>query len=154
MHLYLASDHAGFALKQELVLFLRTAGHEVIDMGPAAFAQDDDYPLYCTPCAQKVAADAGSFGIVVGHSGQGEAMAANRVMGARAAVYYGGSDEVLLLSRQHNNANILSLGAQFVPPESAKHAVALWLATPFSGGERHLRRIGQLDDLHDTVCTR
>ena len=111
------------------------------------FDPADDYPDFCIQLAQKVAQDKGSFGIVVGLSGQGEAMAANRVRGARAAVYYGGDEEILKLSREHNDANILSLGAKFVTPEAAQAAVTLWLATPFSGDERHLRRIAKLDSL-------
>jgi len=146
MRIYLASDHAGFALKGALLEFLASAGHKVEDIGPFEMNPEDDYPDYCMPCAQKVATEPGSVGVVVGLSGQGEAMAANRVRGARAAVFYGGSEEILTLSREHNNANILSLGAVFLSTEEAKKAVTLWLETKFSGGERHLRRIEKLDN--------
>ncbi len=114
-------------------------------MGPYAFVPGDDYPDYCIPLARKVAADESLFGIVIGYSGQGEAMAANRVQGARAAVYYGGAEEVLHLSREHNNANILSLGAHFLSVDEAKRAVGVWLSIDFTHGERHVRRIEKLD---------
>lgn len=145
MHIYLASDHAGFELKSALIVFLKEQGHEVEDMGPHICEAHDDYPDYCIPLAQKVAAGAGSFGVVIGLSGQGEAMAANRVRGARAAVFYGGSEEILVLSREHNDANILSLGAKFVSVEDAKKALSVWLETKFSGDERHIRRTEKLD---------
>ena len=144
-HIFIASDHAGFELKNILRDFLVAQGHTVEDCGPATLDPGDDYPDYVLPCAQKVAQTKDSFGIVVGLSGQGEAIAANRVKGVRAAVYYGFVDEVLTLSRQHNNANILSLGAKFVTPEAAGQAVQLWLATNFAGDERHVRRAAKLD---------
>ena len=148
MQLYLASDHAGFDLKNMLIAWLRDEeGHDVEDMGPHTLEPGDDYPDYCIPLAKKVASEEGAFGIVIGFSGQGEAMAANRVKGARAAVYYGGPEEVLRLSRDHNNANILSLGAKFLGPQEAKEAVAVWLSSEFSHGERHVRRIQKLDTL-------
>lgn len=145
MEIYLASDHAGFALKHALVEFLQSQGHTVGDLGPHELVSGDDYPDYIIPLARTVAGHKGSFGIAIGNSGQGEAMAANRVEGARAAEYYGNNKEILTLSRQHNDANILSLGAHFVNEQEAKDAVALWLATPFSGEERHERRIEKLD---------
>jgi ribose 5-phosphate isomerase B len=143
--IFIASDHAGFELKNILKSFLSNQNYEVEDCGPLVFDPHDDYPDYVLPCAQKVAQNNGSFGIVVGLSGQGEAIAANRVLGVRAAVYYGGPEEILTLSRQHNNANVLSLGAKFIPPEEAKEAVLLWLGTDFSADERHVRRIGKID---------
>lgn len=145
--IYLSSDHAGLSLKNTLVEFLRGRGEVVNDLGPDVYAEGDDYPDYCIPLAEKVAQNKGSFGIVVGLSGQGEAMACNRVRGARAAVFYGSQDDILTLSRQHNDANILSLGAKFLPPSEASRAVELWLGTLFSGEERHVRRIEKLD--HD-----
>ena len=141
----MASDHAGFELKQKLAEFLIAEGHEVEDCGPRYYNPTDDYPNYIIPCAKKVAQNKGSFGIVAGLSGQGEAMAANRVRGVRAAVYYGGPTDVLKLSREHNDANVLSLGARFVSPEEAQKAVALWLDTHFMNEERHMRRIKELD---------
>jgi ribose 5-phosphate isomerase B len=145
MKVYIASDHAGFELKQVLADFLRVEGREVEDMGPPTLEPQDDYPDYILPLARRVAAEEGSVGIVLGGSGEGEAMAANRVPGARAAEYYGGDTEVVRVSREHNNANILSLGARFVSADEAKAALALFLSTPFSGDERHERRIEKLD---------
>ena len=145
MTIYLASDHAGFELKNILVEFLRAQGRDVEDIGPAALQPGDDYPDFIKPLAQKVAKNKGSFGIALGGSGEGESIAANRVEGARAAEYYGGNLEVVRLAREHNDANVLSLGARFINTEHAKEAVELFLSTPFSGDERHARRIKKLD---------
>ena len=114
-------------------------------MGPARLNPADDYPDYIGPCAHKVAETHESMGIVVGMSGQGEAMAANRVRGVRAAVYYGGPQEILKLSRQHNDANMLSFGARFVSAPEACAAAELWLLTHFEHDERHQRRILKMD---------
>lgn len=141
----MASDHAGFELKRVLAEFLRAQGNEVVDLGPEVLNSGDDYPDYMMPLAQRVVGEGGSFGIAIGGSGEGEAMAANRIQGARAAEYYGGALEVVKISREHNNANILSLGARFVDETQAKEAAALFIATPFSGEERHVRRIAKLD---------
>lgn len=145
MKIYIASDHAGFELKGKLIPFLKELGHEVEDKGPFAHNSEDDYPDFIKPVAEAVAQDREAKGIVMGKSGQGEAMAANRVRGARAAVFYGGGTEVLTLSREHNDANILSLGAGLMSEAEAKEAVNLWLSTPFTGEERHHRRITKLD---------
>jgi len=145
MKIFLASDHAGFELKQKLADFLMEKGHEVEDMGPTRLNPADDYPDYITPCAKRVAETHDSMGIVAGMSGQGEAMAANRVRGVRAAVYYGGPADIVKLSRQHNDANVLSLGARFVSAQEAQKAVELWLATNFEHDERHQRRILKMD---------
>jgi ribose 5-phosphate isomerase B len=146
MKVYLASDHAGFALKQMLIGFLLAAGHEPVDLGPEALDPKDDYPDFIAPLAERVSQEIGSFGIAIGGSGQGEAMAANRVPGARAMEFYGGDIDIIRTSREHNNANILSLGARFITEDVAKEAVTLFLGTPFSGEERHARRIEKLDD--------
>lgn len=144
MKLHLATDHAGFAHKEALKAYLSQQGIEVVDHGAATFVEDDDYPDYVIPCAQAVAADPdSSMGVIFGGSGEGEAMAANRVSGIRAAVYYGGTTDILTLSREHNAANILSLAARFLTPEECIEAVKLWLNTPFSNDERHLRRLGK-----------
>lgn len=154
MRIYIAADHAGFALKAALVPELSALGHDVEDCGAYAENPTDDYPDFILPCAKKVAGDPGSFGIVIGASGQGEAMAANRVPGARCAVYYGEPSGVqtdadgatlgmIASSRAHNDATILALGARFLTFAQAKDAVLLFLATPFSGAERHVRRIGK-----------
>ncbi len=145
MTIFIASDHAGFELKEALKSWLSGQGHEVEDCGPASLEPGDDYPDFIAPMAKQVAEAPGSFGIALGGSGQGEAMAANRIVGARAAEYYGGELEVVRLARQHNDANILSLGARLVSGPEAIAAVELFLATPFSGDERHERRIEKLD---------
>lgn len=143
--IYIASDHAGFELKNELFTYLRAQGHEVIDVGAHTLEQGDDYPDYIEPLAKKVAREPGTFGIAIGGSGEGEAMAANRTAGARATEYYGGNLDAVRLSREHNDANILSLGARLLSADEAKAAVDLWLKTGFSGDERHVRRIKKLD---------
>ena len=148
MKIYIASDHAGFALKQELVLFLSARGFEVFDCGPEEYVHDDDYPDYISRVAEKISEHphVQVRGIVIGSSGQGEAMVANRFRNVRAAVFYGGPKHVLTLSREHNDANILSLGAHFLTSDDAKKAVLLWLGTEFSGGERHIRRIEKIEN--------
>ena len=145
MKVFLAADHAGFDLKQALGDWLRGQGHDVTDCGPQSYEPGDDYPDFIAPMAKQVVANEGSFGIAIGGSGTGEAMSANRIEGARAAEFYGGDLEVVRLARQHNDANILSLGARLVDGEEAIAAIELFLATPFSGEERHERRIEKLD---------
>ena len=143
MRIYIASDHAGFELKSALIPYIGSLGHEVEDMGAEKLDPEDDYPVFIGPCAQKVAQDVGSFGIILGGSGQGEAMAANREKGVRAAVYYGGDRSLVSLAREHNDANILSLGARFISEEEGKEAVRVFLETPFSNAARHARRIAE-----------
>jgi ribose 5-phosphate isomerase B len=144
MKVFLASDHAGFELKKGLIEFLRADGHDVEDMGPYTLNPADDYPDFIRPLAEKVAQNKGNFGIIIGGSGEGEAMVANRIPGVRAAVYYGKNTELLTVSREHNDANVLSLGARFISEDDAKKAVQYWMATPFSNEERHIRRIKKL----------
>ncbi|HLC74328.1 MAG TPA: RpiB/LacA/LacB family sugar-phosphate isomerase [Candidatus Nanoarchaeia archaeon] len=143
MKIYLASDHAGFQLKEALKKHLSRV-HAVEDLGTNS-DKLCDYPDFIFPLAKNVAKDNESFGIILGGSGQGEAIAANRISGVRAAVYYGGNLEIVKLSRTHNNANILSLGARFLSEKEAVGAVELWLATAFPGDERHVRRIAKID---------
>lgn len=145
MKIYIGTDHAGFELKESLVLFLRGLGHEVEDMGAHSFEALDDYPDFIRPVAEAVAINPLSRGIILGGSGQGEAMCANRVHGVRAAVYYGGAVDIVILSREHNDANILSFGARFIEEDEAKEVVRVWLETPFSTDEKHARRIKKLD---------
>jgi ribose 5-phosphate isomerase B len=145
---FIASDHAGFELKAKLIPFLKSLGYEVVDKGAFSFNKDDDYPDLITPVAKAVSEEKGSLGAVLGGSGQGEAIVANRFPGVRAAVYYGGAPDIITLSRQHNDSNVLSLGARFLNGEEAKAAVKLWLETPFSGEERHIRRIEKIDNLN------
>ena len=144
MKIHLAADHAGLDLKNSIKTYLTKEGYDVMDHG--AFNHDplDDYPDFIFPCARAVAADSSSRGIILGGSGQGEAMAANRVKGVRAAVFYNGPEEIIKLSREHNNANILSLGARFMSEEEIYKIIELWFEEPFEGG-RHERRIAKLD---------
>ncbi|MEK7498659.1 MAG: RpiB/LacA/LacB family sugar-phosphate isomerase [Patescibacteria group bacterium] len=141
MKIYLGTDHAGFELKEKIKIFLLEKGHEVKDFGAFSFDANDDYPDFIRPVAEVVAQDLESRGIILGGSGQGEAMVANRVSGIRATVYYGGNQDIIKLSREHNDANILSLGARFLDDQEAFKAIELWLSLPFSGEKRHERRI-------------
>jgi ribose 5-phosphate isomerase B len=146
MKIYFATDHAGFELKNVLVEYVKTLGFEVEDCGAKSLDKEDDYPDFITLAAKAVSSDpVNSKAIVLGGSGQGEDIVSNRFPGVRAVVYYGGNLEIIKLSRQHNDANILSLGARFLTLDEAKEAVKLWLETPFSGEERHLRRIQKID---------
>lgn len=145
MKILLASDHAGFELKHALVAYLGLLGHEAVDMGPHTLDPADDYPDFILPLARAVAQEEECLGVIMGGSGEGEAMAANRVPGVRAAVYYGGSLDIVKLAREHNNANVLSLGGRFLSSGDAEAALRTFLDTPFSGDERHVRRIRKLD---------
>lgn len=146
--IYIASDHAGFELKEKLKIFLQELGYEAEDMGNFVYDEQDDYPDFILPVARAVAADPEQGrGIVLGGSGQGEAMVCNRVKGIRAVVIYNYNEDIIRLSRQHNNANVLSLAARFLTEEEAKKAVKLWLETDFSNEERHTRRIKKIDEI-------
>jgi ribose 5-phosphate isomerase B len=149
--IHIGSDHAGFDLKEELIRFLEQKHYEVVDHGAYELDPEDDYPDFILPVAVAVAEDPASRGIILGGSGQGEAIVANRVQGIRAAVFYGepiASDESIIeLSRFHNDANMLSLGARFLNDEEALEAVELWLDTAFSEEERHARRIQKIDQI-------
>ena len=145
MIIHLATDHAGLELKEKVKLYLSDLNYEVIDHGAYEYDALDDYPDFIFPCANAVSNDPESKGIILGGSGQGEAMAANRVKGVRAAVFYNGPDEIIKLSRQHNNANILSLGARFMSEEEMYKIIEVWLSTDFESG-RHQRRIEKLDE--------
>ena len=144
MKIYIAADHAGFKLKNHLKEQLCSYGYDIEDCGAFNFEPLDDYPDFIIPAAEKVANHTNSRGIIIGGSGQGEAMAANRVPGVRAAVYYDGPIDIVKLSRTHNNANILSLGARFISFQKALQIVDLWLSEEFEGG-RHEHRINKLD---------
>ena len=144
MKIHIATDHAGLDLKNIIRDYLISKGHEVTDHGAHEYDALDDYPDYIFPCAKAVASDLESRGIILGGSGQGEAMAANRVKGVRAAVFYNGPVEIVKLSREHNNANILSLGARFMTEDEIYAVIEMWLDEPFGGG-RHQRRIDKLD---------
>jgi ribose 5-phosphate isomerase B len=147
MRIYIGSDHAGFELKRELISYLKSLKYEVVDCGPEGYNHDDDYPDIIPKVAKEIENNPEAKGIIIGFSGQGEAIVANRFKNVRCAVFYGGSKHVLTLSREHNDANILSLGSHFVTNQEAKDAVSLWLNTKFSGEERHIRRIKKIDSL-------
>ena len=141
MRVYLGSDHAGFELKAHLVAHLTSLGHEAIDVGPAHYDADDDYPPFCIEAASRVLADPGSLGIVIGGSGNGEQIAANKVVGARAALAY--DESTATLARQHNDANVVSLSGRFVPVQVNEQIVDEFLGTEFEGG-RHGRRLDKI----------
>ncbi len=142
MRVYLGSDHAGFELKSVLVSWLKSAGHEPADCGPASFHGEDDYPPYVMRAAASVIGDPGSLGIVIGGSGNGEQIAANKIPGIRAALAW--SEETARLARLHNDANVLSLGARMHPVEDAIAFTRVFLETPFSGEARHQRRLDEI----------
>lgn len=143
--IYLAADHAGFELKEKLKIFLSELGYEIKDFGAFEYDESDDYPDFISKATEAVSRDSeNSKAIVLGGSGQGEAIVANKFPGVRAIVFYGGSMDIIKLSREHNNANILSLGARFLSEKESKEAVKLWLATPFLNEERHNRRIEKI----------
>jgi ribose 5-phosphate isomerase B len=139
MRVYLGSDHAGYELKNHLVSWLREHGHEPVDCGPSEYDAADDYPPFVLRAAEGAAGDPGSLGVVIGGSGNGEAMAANKVRGVRAALAW--SEQTATLGREHNDANVLSIGARMHSTEEATRLLEVFLATPFSGDSRHLRRI-------------
>lgn len=161
MKIAISTDHAGFEMLRQLEAFLVSQGHKCVDFGPQSYVPGDDYPDFIFPAARAVARGECEMGIILGGSGQGEAIAANRVTGVRCAVFYGSSNEsgmtgldnispndtyeIVRLSREHNDANMLSLGARFLTLDQAKQAVNAWLHTQFSKDERHIRRIAKLD---------
>jgi ribose 5-phosphate isomerase B len=144
---HIGSDHAGLEFKNKIVKHLQSKGHEVVDHGPHSFDPLDDYPVFCIPTAEAVAKEPGSFGIVLGGSGNGEQIAANKVKGVRAALVW--SKEIAKLAREHNDANVISLGGRMHDEAFCLELVDVFLATPFSGGERHVRRIGLISRYED-----
>jgi ribose 5-phosphate isomerase B len=143
VRVYLGSDHAGFELKAHLVYHLISLGYDVVDVGPQTFDPDDDYPPFCIETARRVLANAGSLGVVLGGSGNGEQISANKVPGCRAAL--GWSVETATLAREHNDAQVIGIGARMHTPEEAAEIVEAFLSTPFSDIERHQRRLDMLD---------
>ncbi|GAA1506050.1 ribose-5-phosphate isomerase [Dactylosporangium maewongense] len=148
MRVYLGSDHAGYELKVHLVGALQLQGYEVVDVGPAKFDPDDDYPAFCFHTGARVVADPGSLGVVIGGSGNGEQIAANKVLGVRAALAW--NLDTARLGREHNDANIVAVGARQHTLDEATALVTAFLSTSFSGNERHARRIAQVLD-YDTT---
>ena len=140
----LATDHAGFELKEVVKKSLLQLGFEVKDFGALEYEPTDDYPDFINPAAKFISENDNAMGIIFGGSGQGEAMAANRFKGVRAAVLSDGPDEIINLSRLHNNANVLSFGSRFIDAERAKELIKQWLSVEFEGG-RHQKRIEKLD---------
>ncbi|WP_341717239.1 ribose-5-phosphate isomerase [Micromonospora sp. FIMYZ51] len=148
MRVYLGSDHAGFELKVHLANHLAKQGYEVVDVGPHGYDPDDDYPAFCLHTGTRVVADAGSLGVVIGGSGNGEQIAANKVAGVRAALAW--SVETAQLGRQHNDANVVAVGARQHTLDEATAIVEAFLTTGFSGSDRHARRIAQVTEYEKT----
>ncbi len=141
MRVFLGTDHAGFALKEHLRGVLAADGHDVVDCGAPEYDADDDYPSYCIDAANRAVAE-GTYAIVLGGSGNGEQISANKVTGARAALCW--SAQIARLAREHNDANVCSLGARFLTDDEAVEVVRTFLATAFTGDERHVRRIAEI----------
>ena len=147
MKIYLGSDHAGYELKEKIKTWLKEWGYEIEDVGAHELNPQDDYPDFIKPVAQAVSHNPNeNKGIILGSSGQGEAIVANRRKGVRAVVLYSDNMDIVRLSREHNNANILSLGARFVEDEQVKKMLRVWIEHPFSEDERHIRRIKKIDE--------
>ncbi len=151
MIIYIGSDHAGFELKQKLINYIKSLNLEVIDKGAFHLDTNDDYPDFIIPVAEAVSINENSFGIILGGSGQGEQISANKVTGIRAIEYYGGNLEIVKLGREHNNANILSLGARFINEDEAKEAVKIFIETTFTNDERHIRRLNKINQKENGI---
>ena len=157
MKIFVGTDHAGFELKEKLIPYLISLGYEVEDLGAHEYNEGDDYPDFTIPVAREVSLHPNDVkGIVLGGTGEGEAMCANRFKNVRATTFYGevksiaeAGESLVKLSREHNNANILSLGARFITEVQMMKAVSEWLETSFSGEERHVRRIYKMDHIHE-----
>ncbi len=148
MRIHIGSDHAGLELKDQLIKYLQSQAHEVIDHGPVIFDALDDYPDFCIPTAIATAGDIGTLGIVLGGSGNGEQIAANKVRGVRAALAW--SVETAKLAREHNDANIVGIGGRMHSFEECKEIIDAFIETPFSNDERHIRRIKKITDYENT----
>lgn len=145
MKIYIGSDHAGYELKRHLISYLSTLAHESYDCGPYQYEHEDDYPDYVSKVAQEISDDPEAMGVVIGKNGQGEAIVANRFPGVRCMVFYGGSKHMITLAREHDNANMISFGADFLTTDEAKQALELFLHTKFTEEERHIRRIDKIE---------
>jgi ribose 5-phosphate isomerase B len=148
-NVYIASDHAGFELKNKLVSYITEIGFKVVDLGPYEYNENDDYPKTLKELCEKTSSNKNTFSIVLGGSGTGEAIVSNKYKNVRSALFYGGNLDIVKLSRTHNNANVLSLGARFINEEEAKEAVKIFLNTTFLKEERHMRRIKEIENLED-----
>jgi ribose 5-phosphate isomerase B len=151
MRVYLASDHAGYEMKTHLLGHLQARGHDPVDCGALEYDAEDDYPAYCVAAAGRVVADAGSLGVVIGGSGNGEQIAANKVHGVRAALVW--SEETARLAREHNDANMAALGGRMHSADEAARLVDVFLGTAFSGDPRHARRLRMISDYEATGST-
>ncbi len=155
MKIFIGTDHAGYVLKEKLASSLKAQGYEVIDKGAYEYNEHDDYPDFVIPVAQEVSKDPNNVkGIILGATGEGEAIAANKFPHVRAIVYYGKSHsvvddeaDIIIRSRRHNDANILSLGARYLTEDEMIASVNLWLKTSYSGSERHVRRLAKIDKI-------
>ena len=155
MRIFVGTDHAGFGLKETLIPFLKGQGHEVVDKGAYEYNEGDDYPDFVIPVAREVSKDSDNAkGIILGATGEGEAIAANKFPHVRAVIYYGRANcvvddeaDIIERSRDHNNSNLLSLAARYLTEDDMLEAVARWLKTPYSGDERHVRRLGKIDQI-------
>ena len=150
MRIHIGADHAGLELKSALIQHFTAQGHEVKDHGPYEYDALDDYPDFCIPAAQEVANDPGSLGIVIGGSGNGEQISANKVKGVRAALAW--SIETAKLAKQHNNANVVAIGGRMHSIDECKTILDAFIAEPFSNDERHIRRIDKISKFEDTCC--
>lgn len=148
MKVYLGADHGGYSLKEELKKYLASLGYEIEDMGAGNLDPNDDYTDFIIPVAKKVASTGDSLGVVIGRSGNGEAIAANKINGIRAALCL--NKTMAEKAKDHNNANILSLGADYITSEEAKKIVQRFLDTPFSNEERHIRRLKKIEEIEKT----
>ena len=150
MRIHIGADHAGLELKSALIQHFTAQGHEVKDHGPYEYDALDDYPDFCIPAAQEVANDPGSLGIVIGGSGNGEQISANKVKGVRAALAW--SIETAKLAKQHNNANVVAIGGRMHSIDECKTILDAFIAEPFSNDERHIRRIDKISIFENTCC--
>ena len=148
MKIHIGSDHAGLDFKNKIVAHLEAKGHDVVDHGPHTYDPLDDYPVFCIPAAEAVVAEPGSLGIVLGGSGNGEQIAANKVTGVRAALVW--SIDTAKLAREHNNANVMAIGGRMHTEEFSLELVDTFIATPFPGDERHVRRINMVSKYDET----
>ncbi|MEX0933266.1 MAG: RpiB/LacA/LacB family sugar-phosphate isomerase [Candidatus Paceibacterota bacterium] len=152
MKIYLATDHAGFKLKEEIKHSLLNDGHDVEDCGAFTYDESDDYPDFISVAAEAVSKDPDNAkAVILGGSGQGEAILANKFPHVRAALFYGSHGEIVTLSREHNDANILSIGARFVTAEEVRRIVKIWLHTDFSEEERHVRRLEKIRTIEEAL---
>ena len=150
MRIHIGADHAGLELKSALIQHFTAKGHEVKDHGPYEYDALDDYPDFCIPAAQAVVNDPGSLGIVIGGSGNGEQISANKVKGVRAALAW--SIETAKLAKQHNNANVVAIGGRMHSIDECKTILAAFISEPFSNDERHIRRIDKISGFEDSCC--